>query len=136
MLSRPKDIERFGWIQLGIMVTGFINTLMNWDDLLAMMQNSPTFLASMLAISYGITFLLLYLIVMRRNNVARWILVILAGLSALMTVPTLLSNGMSIPGGQIMPLLFALANIISFWFLFTPAARQWFAGKTDPDLFA
>lgn len=130
--NRPKDIEWFAYIQIAVMVVGFINGLINWDALIATPGNSVLMQIASQSVSYIITFTLLYFIVMRASNVARWILVVISGLGFLFLIPLLLTNAVPIPGGKIVPSIMTLASLASFYFLFTPAARRWFSKDADP----
>lgn len=131
MPNRPKDIEWFAYIQLGVIAVGFLNSVINWDALISMPGNSAGMQIGTLLFSYAITFTLLYFIVMRASNVARWIFVVINGLGLLMMVPILMSDMMPIPGGKLMPAVLTVASLASFWFLFTPAARRWFSKDSD-----
>lgn len=135
MQNRPKDIERFAYIQIAVLVVGFINGLINWDALISVPGNSPTQQIISQAVSYVISFALLYFIVVKASNVARWICVVITVIGSLFLIPVLMMNNIPIPGGKLMPMIFALATLGSLWFLFTPAARTWFDKKNNPDIF-
>ena len=135
MQNRPKDIEWFAYIQIGVIVIGFINGLINWDALVAMPGNSANQQIVTQAIGYAITFALLYFIVVKASNVARWICVVLTVIGTLFIIPVLFMDTIPIPGGTVMPLLLSIAPLVSLWFLFTPAARTWFDKKNDPNIF-
>ena len=135
MQNRPKDIEWFAYIQIGVIVVGFINSLINWDALVAIPGNSANQQIVTQAIGYAITFALLYFIVVKASNVARWICVVLTVIGTLFIIPVLFMDTIPIPGGTVMPLLLSIAPLVSLWFLFTPAARTWFDKKNDPNIF-
>ena len=135
MQNRPKDIEWFAYIQIGVIIVGFINGLINWDALISMPGNSANQQIATQVIGYSITFALLYFIVMKASNAARWICVVLTVMGTLFIIPILFISTIPMPGGKVMPLLLSIAPLISLWFLFTPASRIWFDKKNDPNIF-
>lgn len=136
MQTRPKDIERYAYIQIAVIVVGFINGLINWDALVAVPGNSPTQQILTQAISYAITLTLLYFIVMKASNVARWISVVLIVLGSLVIIPILTMDSIPVPGGKAMPVILSIATLGSLWFLFTPAAKNWFSKNPDHNVFS
>lgn len=131
MPNRPKDIEWFAYIQLAVIAVGFVNSLMNWSEITATPGMTSGMQIGMMAFSYLITFTLLYFIVMRASNVARWIFVVINGLGLLMMIPLFVTDVAPIPGGKLLPSIMTIASVASFWFLFTPAARRWFGKDSD-----
>ena len=67
----------------------------------------------------------------RRSNVAKWVLVLLVAVSVVMTVPQLgavLSSGLI----GIVHIASIVLQAVAVFFLFTPEARAWLAGRGTP----
>ena len=133
---RPASIVTFERVVLFMLVIGFASAVLGWDALVAESERRGMGEGALIAVyaaTVAITLLLLWLIARRRNNIARWIYVVMsvAGLAvsfansgniSRMPVPELLTQAAQ-----------WLLTIVSIWLLFRPDAQSWFAGHRDGD---
>lgn len=136
---RPTSIITFKWLSLSSITLGLVSNITGWNHLIASMSRSEstTFILFVMAIVYGAALLLLWLIVWRRSNVARWIYVVIHGSDlafAAFRPATSLYWG---PFWAVLSLVQYACIAISLWMLFRRDARDWFAGRgpVDPRIF-
>jgi asparagine N-glycosylation enzyme membrane subunit Stt3 len=142
---RPSSIVRFDQLFLLSLVLGLVNFALDYETRLAELQADPAsaelglasagFMFGVLGFSMAIALLLWFLVSRKANNVARWIMAVLAALG-LITTPFSL-GGLSLPA-MIVTISVTLVQVASIWFLFRPDAEAWFrhGGKgMDPDVF-
>ncbi|HEX8256773.1 MAG TPA: hypothetical protein VF589_04005 [Allosphingosinicella sp.] len=132
---RPKSIILFERVVAASLVLGLLGIFLYWENSAAAIRQvglGTGFLAGVMLITFGLYFLLLWLIARRRSRVAAWIYIVLTGLSlvtGLIGIPAMLQ-------GQ--PLHIALTvvqyglNFLSVLLLFRRDSRDWLAGKDNP----
>jgi hypothetical protein len=142
---RPNSIVNFERIVILSILIGILNTWLSWGKMLAMAQAQAeaqggavkvgsTFLITVQVVFIAIYLLLVWLISRKGSPIAKWIYVVLAGLSLIAAVFGL---GKMAAYGTL-PLVLAIAQhlltLVSLWLLFQPDAKAWFAeGRTaDP----
>lgn len=142
---RPHSITMFDRFYLGSLVLGLGNFAVSYEDTMAQLEADPSsaqlglagpgFLWGTIAVSMAISLLLWFLISRKANNVARWILVVLAVIG-LLGLPFSLGE---LPLMQIIATLVVTAvNLIAVYFLFRPDAKAWFEHGPkgmDPNVF-
>lgn len=133
---RPNSLLQFDRFFLGSLVLGLANSILSYDESLAMLKADPAtaqagygagFVVSVTAFSHGFALLLWFLISRRASNVAKWILEGITGLGLLMMIPTLPQvlqhNVISIVGIAIV----TVAQLVGISFLFRGDAKAWFS---------
>lgn len=142
---RPHSIIMFDRFYLGSLVLGLVNFFITYEDTMAQLEADPAsaqlglagpgFLWGTIAFSMAISLLLWFLISRKANNVARWILVVLAVIGVL-GLPFSLGE---LPLMQLIATLVVTAvNLLAVYFLFRPDAKAWFEHGPkgmDPNVF-
>lgn len=140
---RPQSIVRFEQAYLGSVVLWLVNIGVRWKAMLAsledqrafagnaqMMDLINTFLIGSVVFLLVLWLLLWYFTARRASEVAKWVVVVLFGLSAISLPFNLASyNIVGMPSTLLSVAVFAL-NAWAVWLLFRPDARSWFAGGT------
>mgnify|MGYP001174924544 FL=1 len=81
--------------------------------------------------TFGISLLLILLISRKRNNIAKWILVVMYGFGIVMYIPQL-AFLLNIGFVGVLSSLQLLAQCVGLYFLFTEDSREWFrVAKTN-----
>jgi hypothetical protein len=125
---RPKSIVNFERLALLSLAIAAITTGVGWSESMRAAQAaglSGAVLAVACALGFGLGALLVYLIARKASNVARWVLVVLVGLSFLATLPrigTMLDRGM-VGIAEIAQMLLLVAGVA---FLFARDSKPWF----------
>ena len=145
---RPASIDWFDRLFLGSLALGIANSALSFGKNLEMMQNSPggdnfgaAFMIGSLAASMAVSLLLWFFIARRASTIAKWILVIITGLGAIMMVPAI---GMLAEAGVVslvLALVITALQLAAISFLFRSDAAAWFASKgrddtNDPTIFS
>jgi asparagine N-glycosylation enzyme membrane subunit Stt3 len=142
---RPHSITMFDRFYLGSLALGTVNFFIGYDTTMAQLNADPGsaelgmagpgFLWGTFAIGMAISLLLWFLISRKANNVARWILVVLAVIGVI-GLPFSLTQ---LPPLQLVASLVVTAiNLLAVYFLFRPDAKAWFEHGPkgmDPDVF-
>lgn len=133
-MQRPSSIVRFEQFYLTSLACSLVGWLIDWPlmqaRLAANAQTAPFgwMLSVMLVLSIGVSLLLWFLTARRASVVAKWIVVVFAGLSAirlLLNLPAVLNGAITVTS-----LVAALAttglNVAAATMLFREDARAWF----------
>lgn len=142
---RPASIIMFDRLYLASLVLGTISFFVGYDTTMAQLEADPGsadlgiagagFLWGTFAFGMAISLLLWFLISRKANNVARWILVVLAVIG-LIGLPFSLGE---LPPLQIVgSLVITAVNLLAVYFLFRPDAKAWFEHGPkgmDPNIF-
>jgi hypothetical protein len=138
---RPGSIARFELLYLIAIVVGIANSLLSLDGTLRALEANSTIAAlgvgkgvllGAIALNVAIDLLLWFLVARRASNVAKWVLVVLAGFS-LTDLPALLSRIASHSITTIIVLAILLLKVLAISFLFHADARDWLGkGKDNP----
>lgn len=131
-MTRPKEIGWFMILQLVSIAAGVWQMITEWDAMVAEAGGDlgSTGLQVVIAITYAITFLLLYFI-WQRSNAARWIYIVFAVLGILIGLASIAAAPL-----EAMTILQSLLSVASVALLLLAPVRNWFEGKTDPDVFS
>lgn len=139
-VRRPPSIRWFERIVYVNQLVALAVTYAAWVAVRGIVDPSHAplrFMFYILAVIIAINLLLMWLIAYRASNVARWILVVLIGLSflSLANIPAFLAFGRTYFA---LALVQYLLSAISVWLLFRHDARRWFAGDrpVDPEIFS
>lgn len=130
---RPQSIVNFERLAVIALVVGVAATLWRWQSLVARIAHmgvDPTYLPVMEAMGVVIVLALIFGAARKASTAAKWVYVILFILGAVSIgrgLPNAASHGLS-----------TLVSIVQFalqataiYFLFTPAANAWFAGRAS-----
>jgi hypothetical protein len=139
---RPKSIQNFARLMVLSILIGLVNTALTWDDSMAEAASAGLGSGFVIGVQLGtlaVILLLLWFIVQKGSNVARWIYTVLCALGLIMSVPALLQAGGQDPLQVIMLVTQSAITILSVWLLFRPDSNAWFSGRgrrTDPEVFS
>lgn len=129
---RPQSIIRFEQFYLGGTAITLVVQVLNFFGLFGPARADEmgvTTLLIILAISYGLSFLMWYLIAHRASNITKWVLVIITVLGMLGTVPLLFAQGQSdLPYTLALLLIFAL-QLVAMAQLFRRDAVEWLRSR-------
>lgn len=142
---RPNSIVMFDRFYLASLVLGAVNFFVGYDSTIAQLEADPAsaelgmagggFLWGTFAFGMAISLLLWFLISRKANNIARWILVVLAVIGVI-GLPFSLGQ---LPMLQLVgSLVITAINLLAVYFLFRPDAKPWFEHGPkgmDPDVF-
>ena len=139
--ARPYSIRGFEISQYVILALGLINSGLTYEHNLTLVRiagHEPIFVILIVAFTFAILLLFVWLIAYRASNVAKWIFIAFSafGLLALLNPrANFLQNGAI--SAAISLTQFAL-TAISVLLLFRRDSRDWFAGRraVDPDIFS
>ena len=133
---RPESIKKFDLFFLAATAIGVAQALLNYETMETALKaelaaadmagQAGVFLGVGLAIGYGISLLLWFLVSRMRQGWARWVLLALVAYRVV-SIPSALAAGvgsLSITG-----VIGALLQVIAMWFMFRPDARAWFASR-------
>lgn len=143
---RPRSIVLFDWLYLGSLLGSLLAVPRAYskatqsrtsDAALAQMGTSfGTVLITVMAVAFGISLLLWFLVSRRASNGAKWILVVLTAIGAIGLIPSI-RQPTADPTQSAIAIIMTALQVIAVVFLFRRDARDWFAGKraVDPDVF-
>jgi hypothetical protein len=132
---RPKSIILFERVVAASLALGILAMMLYWETSAAVVQQAGLgvgLIAGVMAVTFGLYILLLWLIARRRSRVAAWIYI---GLTVLSLVTGVIGIGAMLEGD---PLQLALTviqyalNLLSVILLLRPDSRDWLAGKDNP----
>jgi hypothetical protein len=137
---RPASITAFKWLSLASLAMAFISVTTGWGHLMAAMPRgqSTTSTLFIMLIVYGAALLLLWFIVWRRSNAARWIYVVIHTPDLVFAV---IRPATSLHWGAFWAVLtlgqYGCAALCLL-LLFRQDSRDWFAGRgpVDPAVFS
>jgi hypothetical protein len=139
-MSRPQSIIWFERCFLASLALGIVNAAISWSKVRDMVDATDSaavlpswFLPVTLVCGLGINLLLWYFAARRGATVAKWIIVVFFGLSALSIARALL-NGIVAPTLNIFAGIAFILQAIAVWMLFRPDAKAWFAGNRNDNL--
>lgn len=138
---RPQSIVRFEQAYLGSVLAWGANIAVRWQPMLDSFDGQPaiagnpqmasvvhTILIATTLFCLMLWLLLWYFTARRASEVAKWVVVVFFGISALLFPFSLLSYSVvGLLGTATTIVTFAL-NAVAVWLLFQPDARTWFAG--------
>lgn len=144
---RPQSIVRFEQAYLGATLLWLVNLALGWKTKLGAINANPAFagnpqmaeIAETMMIGTSLAMLALWLLLWyftarRASEVAKWVVVVLFGLSALGLPFTLMSYAIAGVLGTVLSLATFALTAWAVWLLFRPDAKSWFAGgDTPPD---
>ena len=140
---RPKSIVTFERLVLLYLAIGILSAYLVWDQTMASLQAQGAGLGSgtiitIQAITIALYLLLVWFISRKGSPVAKWIYVVIGGLSL---VPGLVGIQQTISLGTL-PLILTIVQygliLATIWLLFRPDAKAWFSdgrGGADSDTF-
>lgn len=141
-MIRPPSIVRFEQFYLAALVLGIVNVALLWHVTAAMIAAQPALAAvaswyqpAATLVGIGIPLLLWYLVARRASVVAKWIVVLWAGLMVASLVFGLLAGNLVVGVPGLLGIVVILLRVAAAWMLFRPDARSWF-GETPRDLSA
>ncbi|WP_052761853.1 hypothetical protein [Aurantiacibacter luteus] len=133
---RPDSIKKFDLFYLAAIAISVAQALLNYDSMKAALEaelvaadmagQAGTMLALGLAVGFGVSLLLWFLVSRARQGWARWVLLAFV-VYRVLSIPSALSSGLG--SLSITGLIAALLQVIAMWFLFRPDARAWFASR-------
>ena len=129
---RPQSIIRFEQFYLASTALTLIAQMFNAMGLIGPVskdQLGPYFLPILFVISYGLAFLFWFLIAHRASNVAKWILVVLTGISVAFAVPALAMLTQEYPVYVLVTGLLVLLDLIAMVYLFRRDAVEWLKSR-------
>lgn len=139
-MTRPKEIYWFTFIQLISLAFGLYFALNNWDGLVA--DANPTGQISeemtnnivifSLFFGFGLPLILVTLIWFR-NNIARWIYVIVGAIGTVMGVMGLIDA--TFDSTALITAIQLLVSLLLIGILFMPNVTRWFARVDDASKF-
>lgn len=135
-MPKPQSIQRFDIAYLGSLAVYIASFFLGFDDTVALVReeyakagvnmNPSGIMTGTFVVILAISLLLWWLISSKRNVVAKWILVVLFGLSLL----SLAFNAQTMFGNLTIATILSLASLVlsavSVWFLFQPDTKAWF----------
>ena len=119
----PKHIKYFEWTWLGSLSLGIIVAALSYSELVG--AGMEIFSGFIQFVTLGIMLLLILLTSRKRNNIAKWILVVLFGLGIVFYIPKL-SSLFNLGFAGVLSSLQVLAQCVGIYFLFTQESRDWF----------
>jgi len=140
---RPKSIVTFERLVLLYLAIGLLHAYLVWDQTMASMQAQGAGLGSgtiiiIQAITVALYLLLIWFISRKGSPVAKWIYVVLGGVSL---VVGLVGIQQAISLGTL-PLILTIVQyvllLVTIWLLFRPDSKAWFSdgrGGADSDAF-
>lgn len=132
-MSRPKEIQWFIITQILNVLLALYQAFANWDQLLASAKPLPPEAAIAVAvIASAIDLLLIYLIGARRNNIARWIYIVLRTIGVASLVASF-SGAHYISSNAAETIMQLLLNAAGIILLLLPGAMLWFSRDFDND---
>jgi len=128
----PKHIKYFEWTWLGSLVIGIIVSSISYSEMVPVeLEVFAGFILFFYFFIFGIGLLLILLISRKRNNIAKWILVVMFGFGIVMYIPQL-AFLFNIGFVGVLSSLQFLAQCVGLYFLFTEDSREWFrVAKTN-----
>ena len=137
---RPESIRWFERLTLVPIAAGLVYAWLSWDEVLALTEADgfgPELTVALVAASYGLYLLMLWLVAWRRSNVAKWIWILLCALALLLT---LIDYRAVLAEDRIRVALTAIQfglPVLALLLLFRRDSREWFAGRVevDPEIF-
>ena len=125
----PKHIKYFEWTWLGSLAIGIIVSALSYSEMV--LGGLEIFAGFIQFFTFGISLLLILLISRKRNNIAKWILVVMYGFGIVMYIPQL-AFLLNIGFVGVLSSLQLLAQCVGLYFLFTEDSREWFrVAKTN-----
>jgi hypothetical protein len=138
---RPQSIVRFEQAYLGATLLWLVNLAQGWKIRLDSVNKNPAFagnpqmaeLAETMMIGTTIAMLALWLLLWyftarRASVVAKWVVVVLFGVSVIGLPFTLMSYPVTGALGAVLSLATFACTAYAVWMLFRPDAQSWFAG--------
>ena len=119
----PKHIKYFEWTWLGSLPLGIIVAELSYSEIVG--AGIEVFSGFIQFVTLGVMLLLILLTSRKRNNIAKWILVILFGLGIVFYIPQL-SSLFNLGFAGVLSSLQVLAQCVGIYFLFTQESRDWF----------
>lgn len=134
---RPKSIVRFEITYWLWVAANLFSVVVDWSrtstrpDIAQVLDRMPWFPYVVVGISVALLILLGFAIARRASNVARWIYIIIAGISVALVVPGLASGGLPSLPVEWLTVAAAVLALVAAVFLLLPDARAWFAYAAD-----
>jgi hypothetical protein len=132
---RPKAIERFARLYPVSILIGLVINVLTWDDYLGlynrteMRESGSLLLIALLTLGVALSVVLWYLIVWKRNNIARWVAVAIFLVTAVGVVSMLLAGKTEFDLAGILGLVRFLVHAAAVRELVTAQAGEWFDPK-------
>ncbi len=142
-MIRPASIVRFEQLYLGALVLGIVNIVLLWSTTAALIAAQPALagisswyqLAATL-VGIGIPLVLWYAVARRGSVIAKWIVVIWAGLMVVSLVFGLASGNIVAGAAGALGIGVVLLRLAAAWMLFRPDTRAWFGEVGTEDRLA
>jgi len=125
---RPQSIIRFEQIFLGSAALGALNQVVTFGGFSGLGVAISGGLGAV-ALAWGVTILLWYLIARRASNVAKWAFVVLIALGVLVAIPNLAALIGTSPRFVVLAILVMLMKIASVILLFRRDAAEWLRSR-------
>lgn len=125
---RPRSVAVFEALYLLTILISFVQAALGWRQATAIA--SPALVVTVQVITIVILLTLVLLISRRRQNWARWVLVVLfvIGLPALARI---VMSG-QLPGSLWITIVQTVLQLVALAMLFTPPAQEWFRKRLLP----
>jgi hypothetical protein len=142
-MIRPVAIVRYERLYWAAFILDSVVTAMTWTEREAIVTANPILakatwiLPTFQAIGIAVTVLLWYFTARAPSVVAKWVVVILAALSAFAAVQSLgaLATGGVTPGtASVLALIANALYVTAAVLLFQPASKAWFGQDSEDDL--
>ena len=139
-MIRPVAIVRYERLYWAAFILDSVVTAMTWTEREAIVTANPILakatwiLPTFQAIGIAVTVLLWYFTARAPSVVAKWVVVVLAALSAYAAVQSLgaLATGSAILGtATVLALIANALYVVATVHLFLPASKAWFDADTD-----
>ena len=135
---RPVSIIYFERLYAAALAIGLVSMVFFWELTMADVRSQPgvglppglvdAIAYAVIGAGYLIALLLWFFIARRASSVAKWIWLVLFGLSVLGVVVQM-AAGPEIEASLAVDIVVTLIEAIAAWMLFRPDARAWFAGR-------
>jgi drug/metabolite transporter (DMT)-like permease len=121
-MERPSEIIWFERMIFGTLILGVLQSWLAWPMLVKMA--SPSFIFTTQMFTFAVIGGLTLLISRRRNNVAKWIAIVMLLLGTPIAVWQAVTGQMQ--GSALISIVQGAGQLFAYALLFTPASRAWF----------
>ena len=131
---RPQSIVNFERIVIAMVLLGVVSTYLSWERLVSYAESQgfgSNFVIATQAIGLAVTLLLVWLIARKRNEIAKWVWVILIVFGLVVSIGGVVGGIETVRPSVALQALQWVLSLASLWFLFRPDSTAWFvAGRT------
>jgi chromate transport protein ChrA len=131
---RPASIVRFELVVLLTILIGLVTIALSWEAAFAPVRRlgyGEGFFIAVQAVSIAVVLLLLWLIGRKGSAIAKWIYVVLFGISIALAAIGIQDTLRNPPAILVLQLVQWALVVYSIWLLFRPDTRDWFGSRGD-----